>query len=157
MMWLAKVGEDGDEFQDWIVDKDMDHELKIAQKEELDQRKDLLKDSIKILNEREKEILYSRRLTDEPTTLEDLSKKFKISRERIRQGDFVSYTWPDLLYQATQMTKTPSNHPHLLFLLVTVPNSFPLFPSVSPTWSFNSVGNGPSPTLVVYAFVIPKT
>jgi len=81
----AKVGEDGDEFQDWIVDKDMDHELKIAQKEELDQRKDLLNDSIKILNEREKEILYSRRLTDEPTTLEDLSKKFKISRERIRQ------------------------------------------------------------------------
>ena len=50
----AKVGEDGDEFQDWIVDKDMDHELKIAQKEELDQRKDLLNDSIKILNEREK-------------------------------------------------------------------------------------------------------
>ena len=81
----AKVGEDGDEFQDWIVDKDMDHELKIAQKEEMDQRKDLLKDSIRILNEREKEILYSRRLTDEPTTLEDLSKKFKISRERIRQ------------------------------------------------------------------------
>ncbi len=81
----AKVGEDGDEFQDWIVDKDMDHELKIAQKEEMDQRKDLLKDSIRILNEREKEILYSRRLSDEPTTLEDLSKKFKISRERIRQ------------------------------------------------------------------------
>ncbi len=81
----AKVGEDGDEFQDWIVDKNMDHELKIAQKEEMDQRKDLLKDSIKILNEREKEILYSRRLTDEPKTLDDLSKEFKISRERIRQ------------------------------------------------------------------------
>ena len=81
----AKIGEDGDEFQDWIVDKEMDHELKLAQKEEMDQRKDLLKDSIKILNEREKEILYSRRLNDEPTTLEDLSKKFKISRERIRQ------------------------------------------------------------------------
>ncbi len=45
----------------------------------------LLKDSIKILNEIEKEILYSRRLNDEPTTLEDLSKKYKISRERIRQ------------------------------------------------------------------------
>ncbi len=81
----AQVGEDGDEWQDWIVDKNMDQELKIAQKEEMDQRKDLLKDSIKILNEREKEILYSRRLNDEPTTLEDLSKKFKISRERIRQ------------------------------------------------------------------------
>ena len=81
----AQIGEDGDEWQDWIVDKEMDQELKIAQKEEMDQRKDLLKDSIKILNDREKEILYSRRLNDEPTTLEDLSKKYKISRERIRQ------------------------------------------------------------------------
>ena len=81
----APVGEDGDQWQDWIVDKEMDQELKFAQKEEMDHRKDLLKDSIKILNEREKQILYSRRLTDEPSTLEDLSKKFKISRERIRQ------------------------------------------------------------------------
>ncbi len=79
------IGEDGDEWQDWVVDKEMDHELKFAQKEEIDQRKDLLKDSIKILNDREKEILNSRRLIDEPTTLEDLSKKFKISRERVRQ------------------------------------------------------------------------
>ena len=79
------IGEDGGEWQDWIADKEMDQELKFAQKEEMDQRKDLLKDSIKILNDREKEILYARRLNDEPTTLEDLSKKFKISRERIRQ------------------------------------------------------------------------
>ena len=81
----APIGEDGDQWQDWVVDKEMDQELKFAQKEEMDQRKDLLKDSIKILNEREKEILYSRRLTDSPSTLEELSKKFKISRERIRQ------------------------------------------------------------------------
>jgi len=81
----APVGEDGEQWQDWVVDKEMDQELKFAQTEELDQRKNLLKDSIKILNDREKEILYSRRLTDEPSTLEDLSKKFKISRERIRQ------------------------------------------------------------------------
>ena len=81
----SPIGEDGDEWQDWLVDKEMDHELKFAQKEEIDQRKDLLKDSIKILNDREKEILYSRRLTDDPLTLEDLSQKFKISRERIRQ------------------------------------------------------------------------
>jgi RNA polymerase sigma-32 factor len=47
--------------------------------------KGLLKDSIKILNDREREIIYSRRLNDEPTTLEDLSKKYKISRERVRQ------------------------------------------------------------------------
>ena len=81
----ALVGEDGDQWQDWLVDKEMDQELKFAQREEMDHRKDLLKDSIKILNDREKQILYSRRLTDEPSTLEDLSKKFKISRERIRQ------------------------------------------------------------------------
>ena len=59
--------------------------LKIAHQEELDQRKDLLQDSIKILNDREKEILYARRLNENPSTLEDLSKKYKISRERIRQ------------------------------------------------------------------------
>ena len=47
------------------------------------------------------------------------------------------------------LTKTPSNQPHLLFLLVTVPNSFPLLPNSSPILSFNSVGNGPSPTRVV--------
>ena len=81
----SQISEDGDEWQDWIVDKQMDQELKFAQKEELDQRKDLLKDSIKILNTREKEILYSRRLNDDPETLEELSKKHKISRERIRQ------------------------------------------------------------------------
>ena len=81
----ASIGEDGDEWQDWVVDKEMDQELKFAQKEEMNQRKDLLKDSIKILNDREKEILYARRLNDKPTTLENLSKKYKISRERIRQ------------------------------------------------------------------------
>ena len=81
----APIGEDGDEWQDWVVDNEMDHELKIAQSDEMEQRKDLLQDSIKILNEREKKILHSRRLTDEPTTLDELSKKYKISRERVRQ------------------------------------------------------------------------
>ena len=81
----AHVGEDGDEWQDWLVDKELDHDLKFAHHEEMDQRKSLLKESIKILNDREREILYSRRLNDNPITLEDLSKKYKISRERVRQ------------------------------------------------------------------------
>ncbi len=81
----TQIGDDGDEWQDWLEDKELDHDLKFAQREEMEQRKDLLVDSIKILNSREKEILYARRLNDEPTTLEDLSKKYKISRERIRQ------------------------------------------------------------------------
>ena len=81
----AHVGEDGDEWQDWLVDKELDHDLKFAHQEEMEQRKDLLKNSITVLNDREREILYSRRLNDNPTTLEDLSKKYKISRERVRQ------------------------------------------------------------------------
>jgi len=81
----SQVGEDGDEWQDWLVDKELDHDLKFAHQEEMEQRKDLLKNSIKVLNDREREILYSRRLNDNPTTLEDLSKKYKISRERVRQ------------------------------------------------------------------------
>jgi RNA polymerase sigma-32 factor len=81
----APIGEDGDEWQDWLVDKELDHDLRFAQQEEMKQRKDLLSDSIKILNNREKEILYARRLNEEPITLEKLSKKYKISRERIRQ------------------------------------------------------------------------
>ncbi len=81
----APLGEDGNQWQDWLVDKEMDQELKLAQQEEMNARKDLLKDSIKILNDREKEILYARRLTDHPLTLEHLSQKYNISRERIRQ------------------------------------------------------------------------
>ena len=79
------IGKDGDEWQDWLSDKSMDQELTFSQKEEMEQRKDLLKDSLKTLNEREREILNYRRLSDEPTTLENLSKKYKISRERVRQ------------------------------------------------------------------------
>ena len=79
------IGEDGNEWQDWLVDKSMDQELKVSQNQEFEQRQDLFKESIHILNNREKEILYARRLNDEPTTLDELSKKYKISRERIRQ------------------------------------------------------------------------
>ena len=79
------VGEDGNEWQDWLVDKSMDQELKVSQNQEFKQRQNLFEESIHILNDREKEILYARRLSDEPTTLDKLSKKYKISKERIRQ------------------------------------------------------------------------
>tara|TARA_B100000427_G_scaffold327405_1_gene338074 strand:- start:185 stop:1081 length:897 start_codon:yes stop_codon:yes gene_type:complete len=79
-----KVGET-DEWQDWLVDDHLDQELQASQKQEFDDKKDLLYDSIKILNDREKEILEARRLSENPKTLEELSKKYKISRERIRQ------------------------------------------------------------------------
>ncbi len=74
-----------DEWQDWIVDDSLDQELIISQKQEYEDKKKLLSAAMKILNDREKEIIFSRRLTEEPKTLEELSKKYKISRERIRQ------------------------------------------------------------------------
>ena len=77
--------EDGTEWQDWLVDDQIDQELKISHDQELNQRKKLMDDSISILNQREKEILTARRLSDDVATLEDLSKKYKVSRERIRQ------------------------------------------------------------------------
>tara|TARA_B100001559_G_scaffold311731_1_gene308574 strand:+ start:281 stop:1177 length:897 start_codon:yes stop_codon:yes gene_type:complete len=79
-----KAGET-DEWQDWLVDDAMDQELVVSQKQEYEDKKELLVEALKILNEREKEIIESRRLTENPKTLEELSKKYKISRERIRQ------------------------------------------------------------------------
>ena len=79
-----KDGEKG-EWQDWIASDDLDQELFVSQKQEMDEKKTLLHQSIKILNDREREILEERKLSNEPKTLEDLSKKYKISRERIRQ------------------------------------------------------------------------
>ncbi len=73
------------EWQDWVVDENLDQELYISQKQELDEKKSLLKDAIKILNEREREIIQDRKLSEDPKTLDELSKKYKISRERIRQ------------------------------------------------------------------------
>ena len=79
-----KSGE-SDEWQDWLVDDSLDQELIISQKQEYDDKKELLKNAMNVLNEREKEIINARRLVEIPLTLEELSKKYKISRERIRQ------------------------------------------------------------------------
>ena len=79
-----KAGET-DEWQDWLVDDNLDQELIMSQKQEFDDKKELLYDAMTILNDREKEILKARRLTENPQTLEELSQKYKISRERIRQ------------------------------------------------------------------------
>ena len=77
--------DDKGEWQDWIADDGLDQELYISQKQELDEKKNLLQESIKLLNEREKKILEDRKLSENPKTLDELSKKYNISRERIRQ------------------------------------------------------------------------
>jgi RNA polymerase sigma-32 factor len=77
--------EDGTEWQDWIVDSKIDQELVLSQNQELSIRKKLMNESLNVLKLREKEILTARRLSEDIATLEDLSKKYSISRERVRQ------------------------------------------------------------------------
>jgi RNA polymerase sigma-32 factor len=73
------------EWQDTLPDKEDTQEQKLGEREELRLRRDLLKTAMSTLNERERFILTERRLRDEPVTLEDLSRKYNISRERVRQ------------------------------------------------------------------------
>jgi len=82
----APVRQDSEgEWQDWLVDESDTQETSIAEQEELSGRKALLSNALKTLNERERHILIERRLKDNPTTLEDLSQQYNISRERVRQ------------------------------------------------------------------------
>ena len=73
------------EWQDWLVDDSENQEAVMADREELTGRRALLDVALKTLNERERHILIERRLKDNPTTLEELSQQYDISRERVRQ------------------------------------------------------------------------
>jgi len=82
----APVRDDTDgEWQDWLVDEHPDQETTVGNAEELSLRRHMLEDAMSGLNKREQQILRERRLQDQPTTLEDLSKVYGISRERVRQ------------------------------------------------------------------------
>jgi RNA polymerase sigma-32 factor len=73
------------EWQDWLADDTVDQETRLAEREEMGDRHDLLMGAMKDLTDRERDILQARRLQDEPATLEELSQKYGVSRERIRQ------------------------------------------------------------------------
>ncbi|PWC84225.1 RNA polymerase subunit sigma-70 [Azospirillum sp. TSH100] len=73
------------EWQDFLVDESASQEITLADREELGKRRKLLANAMTALNERERDILTERRLREAPTTLEDLSQKYGISRERVRQ------------------------------------------------------------------------
>ena len=84
----AMVGSDEDsatQWQDWLEDEGADQAGNYAEADELSVRRELLAEAMAVLNEREKDILMQRRLQDEPVTLEDLSTRYDVSRERIRQ------------------------------------------------------------------------
>jgi len=77
---------DGDgEWQDWLVDDSDSQEEVLMQSEESDQRNGFLKEALTKLTDRERRVIEARKLQDDPATLDDLSKEFEVSRERIRQ------------------------------------------------------------------------
>ncbi|MFC3629590.1 RNA polymerase sigma factor RpoH [Paracoccus angustae] len=78
-------GESTSQWQDWLEDEDANQAEAFAESEELDTRRQMLMQAMDVLNEREKDILIERRLRDDPLTLEDLSARYDVSRERIRQ------------------------------------------------------------------------
>jgi RNA polymerase sigma-32 factor len=82
---LRADGEGEGEWQDWLVDDEESQESKLGERQELGLRRDLLKTAMSHLTDRERDILMERRLKESPTTLEDLSAKYGISRERVRQ------------------------------------------------------------------------
>ena len=82
----APLRVDGDgEWQDWLVDDSETQETMLAEHQEVSRRRKLLTQSMKVLNDRERNILTQRRLSEDPMTLEDLSQEYGISRERVRQ------------------------------------------------------------------------
>ena len=83
----APIRDDGDsgEWQDWLVDEVSDQETRLVEDEESDNRKKALGEALSVLNERERRIFETRRLADDPITLEGLAAEFGVSRERVRQ------------------------------------------------------------------------
>ena len=81
------IRDDGDsgEWQDWLVDEASDQESRLAESEQLENRKKALGEALAVLAKRERRILEARRLADDPITLEDLAAEFGVSRERVRQ------------------------------------------------------------------------
>ncbi|SMP13466.1 RNA polymerase sigma factor RpoH [Shimia sagamensis] len=84
----AQVGSEGEgtmEWMDWLEDETANQARDYEAKDELDARRELLTEAMDVLNDREKDILTQRRLTEKAVTLEDLSGQYDVSRERIRQ------------------------------------------------------------------------
>ena len=102
----AKIGEGDDEWLDWLSDNSLDQELRVSQNQEMRAKKELMNKSMDILNEREKEILTARRLSEEAVTLDELSKKYKISRERVRQIETKAFE----KLQTTMLNATKSSN-----------------------------------------------
>ncbi len=82
---VSSDGEGATQWQDWLTDENADQAAELEEKDELQVRREMLAQAMDVLNEREKDILTKRRLSEDPVTLEELSGEYGVSRERIRQ------------------------------------------------------------------------
>jgi RNA polymerase sigma-32 factor len=82
---ISADGEGAAEWQDWLEDETADQAGDYAEHDELEIRRELMAEAMAVLNEREQDILTQRRLMDAPVTLDELSRQYRVSRERIRQ------------------------------------------------------------------------
>ncbi len=84
----ATVGSEGEgtmQWQDWLEDESADQAGDYEARDELEARREMLAEAMGVLNDREKDILQQRRLSEKTITLEELSGQYDVSRERIRQ------------------------------------------------------------------------
>lgn len=82
----ARIGPDGDEeWMDLLEDDSANQETMLSESQEKTQQRAMLTSALSTLNDREREIIEARRLREEPSTLEELSQVYNISRERVRQ------------------------------------------------------------------------
>ena len=95
------------EWQDWLADDTMDQETRLAEREERGDRHELLTSALDTLSERERDIIQERRLKDEPATLEDLSQKYGVSRERVRQIEVRAFEKLQAAMQPKQIAAQP--------------------------------------------------
>jgi len=89
----ASIGDERNsgEWQDSLVDEVTDQETRLAESEEVNNRRQALGEALSVLNERERRIFEARRLADEPIILEELAAEFGISRERVRQIEVCAF------------------------------------------------------------------
>lgn len=102
----APLKEEGlEEWQDWLIDEDSNHDIKIMEREESKQKNILLDTALKSLSERDHYIIKERRLKDPPSTLETLSEALGISRERVRQIEIRAFEKLQKVVKATAIQK----------------------------------------------------
>jgi RNA polymerase sigma-32 factor len=109
----APIREDGDsgEWQDWLVDDSSSQESRLAEDEQVDNRRKALGAALTVLNDRERRIFEARRLADDPVTLEDLAAEFGVSRERVRQIEVRAF---EKVQKAVKHNVAAMEQPHAL-------------------------------------------